>query len=624
MLFSKLTDYLSLLLPLTLKPASYLLTDSPSPPEDFNWSSISPSSSLEYHPCYEEGTYQCARLLLPRDYLDPNPSSPRFPPIALAIIKLPATVSVLDKSHGGTILFNPGGPGGSGVDFLRQNAHRLRDVLDDPQTKNSELLSFDPRGMHRSLPRSTCFRDDFDRQVFDVKMKASGNLDTGPEAVKTFWAAAEGVGKLCEAAVGNDESHIAHFMSTPSVATDMLRIVEAIEDHRHSERQALHAELKKRTTSSSEGPLPYPPILPAKNQEPKLQYWGFSYGTILGNFFATLYPHRISRMLLDGVADVDDFARAGWLTNLQDTEKTVESFYEYCFLGKGNCPLYATADISSHDIRRRVEMLLNKLKHEGPVPVVNATDQSMGLVTYGDLSYLIFQTMYDPFGNSSLSPGYDRLAKVISDMLLGKFESMMPFLDKVEGRGCGWIPDAHPSKMEASPSVYCTDGEDVRGEGFADFKRKLKELEEQSPTVGPNWAKIPALCPHWPFRALWRHPGPFTSNHTSFPPSLFPTSPNTTHTSHPILFLGNTADPVTPLRNAYAMSRQHPYSRVLVQDSPGHCSIAAKSSCTREVVRRYFVEGVLPEEGVECGVDCRVWDGGEECRRFAGEGVRFV
>jgi hypothetical protein len=77
----------------------------------------------------------------------------------------------------------------------------------------------------------------------------------------------------------------------------------------------------------------------------------------------------------------------------------------------------------------------------------------------------------------------------------------------------------------------------------------------------------------------------------------------TIKTAFPILFIGNTADNATPLQATLANSRVFPGSAVLVQDSYGHGSLAAPSSCTARVVRAYFRDGVLPDPGTVCEQD---------------------
>lgn len=84
-------------------------------------------------------------------------------------------------------------------------------------------------------------------------------------------------------------------------------------------------------------------------------------------------------------------------------------------------------------------------------------------------------------------------------------------------------------------------------------------------------------------------------------------------TAHPILFAGNTIDPVTPVYNAFVMARgfqgpDNEHAGVLHQDSEGHCTYGAVSMCSGKAIREYFQSGKLPGEvgGLK---DVDEWDG---------------
>ena len=72
---------------------------------------------------------------------------------------------------------------------------------------------------------------------------------------------------------------------------------------------------------------------------------------------------------------------------------------------------------------------------------------------------------------------------------------------------------------------------------------------------------------------------------------------------HPILEIGNSADPVTPGRYAKKMAKGFTGAVALIQDSAGHCSLSTPSICTMLYVRQYFQTGELPPEGTICKAD---------------------
>src|SRR2546421_6413842 len=130
---------------------SSLNTHTAPDPSSFDWDAITPSPKLVYHDCY--GRLQCARLEVPLDWS--NISNPNK--VAIAVARLPAQVDTNDPTFGGTIILNPGGPGGSGITLVRETGPWLQEIVDDE--KHYELLSFDPRGVHYTTPTSACFGD---------------------------------------------------------------------------------------------------------------------------------------------------------------------------------------------------------------------------------------------------------------------------------------------------------------------------------------------------------------------------------------------------------------------------------------------------------------------------------
>jgi hypothetical protein len=192
------------------------------------------------------------------------------------------------------------------------------------------------------------------------------------------------------------------------------------------------------------------------------------------------------------------------------------------------------------------------------------------------------------------------------------------------------------SGIEADTAIICSDGARV-SDTLQDFSTYLSALRAQSAGFAGIWARIRLGCVGWKLRpAGLVYNGPFTGN-----------------TSAPVLFVGNTEDPVTPIRklfppphifprayqltrcsSAHKMSAGYPGSVVLTQNSAGHCSISTPSLCTARFVRRYFEDGELPPNGTVCEADMKPFGhvevGGEEevmaALRELGkwEGPRFV
>jgi len=263
------------------------------PSDDFDWDSIQPAYHLKYHPCYQK--FQCARLKVPLDWLDANNSNT----VAIAILKLPATVSETDPSHGGSILINPGGPGGSGVGAALHLADYLQFVVDS-EDKHYEIVGFDPRGIAFTTPPADCYFDPFARGTYAMQVRGLGGLVPELAPLSKRQAMVNAYGRLCGENLGG-EGGILPFASTASVARDMVEIVDKIEELRQ----------KEKNQSPGRHPGQKPMVGEEANATPKgparLQYIGFSYGTVLGNTFASMFPGRVGRIVLDGVCDIDDY-----------------------------------------------------------------------------------------------------------------------------------------------------------------------------------------------------------------------------------------------------------------------------------------------------------------------------
>ncbi|KAK5271900.1 hypothetical protein LTR99_000941 [Exophiala xenobiotica] len=570
----------------------------------FDWEVIKSTKELEYTNCY--GPFQCARLEVPLDWS--NSSNPNR--VSIAIVRLPAVVYVADESFGGTVVINPGGPGGSGIDSILQGGKALQAIVDGD--KHFEILSFDPRGMKFSTPSTACFEDDFFRTVIEIHAINVGSLESNPEALNVKWSIDKGLGRLCrEASNGKfqDGSNIHQFVSTAAVAQDMVEIIDQVDSH-------LRKELSSRKGHVHDHQMP---IIDPLRQVPLLNYWGLSYGTLLGNTFASMFPNRIGRMVLDGVVDADDYTATGWTSNLQDNNKTWTKFFEYCFEAGPRCPLFDKSTKCPDEIRAKVETFLFQLRND-PIPLL--FNGNLIMLTYHQLKLNIHLALYFPnelwpllaTGLRSLlegdTPG--AISVLESDLWRkpssGSFTPSTPFHSwRWTSRNQHWSASepytpGYPWQLEAAVSVLCGDGDDISSRPKTDFEAIAALLESQSPIVGSIWSEIPMYCIHWPasVRPSLKHrfTGPFQSNLTDYDPR-----------GSPLLFIGNTADPVTPLRNALKMSERHEGSVVITQDVPGHCAATVNPSfCTYEVLKQFFSNGTLPKPGLVCEGARKPWD----------------
>jgi len=246
---------------------------------------IKPSTSLEFHPCFEK--YECARLDVPLDWTA-SPSQQSKKRAAVAITRLPAKVLVTSNKYGGAVLLNPGGPGGSGVRLVLAIGPNIQTVVDtgkskiisDSETKglHYDVIGFDPRGINNTTPSASCFPDDASRQFWDVQNQAQGMLYQN-DSFPAVWGRTKAMATGCSERLKSEG--VGMYMNTPVVVNDMVAIIEALGEWREKEAQSL---AKKTHCNAKQRGAVFKRTKWRKGEE-KLLYWGFSYGTLLGGNF---------------------------------------------------------------------------------------------------------------------------------------------------------------------------------------------------------------------------------------------------------------------------------------------------------------------------------------------------
>ncbi|KAL0059019.1 hypothetical protein AAF712_014257 [Marasmius tenuissimus] len=432
-----------------------------------SWGALQPSKDLQWVPCYtDQGSFQCTRLEAPLDYSNPDGDK-----AAIAIIRLPANVSTDSQDYRGPILFNPGGPGGSGVDYVLRAGLAHQAVL-GPQF---DLVGFDPRGVQRSTPRIEFYESRAERAL---SFRPYAELNQSRETVESFWANSQIMGTL---AYERGKDYLGH-MNTANVARDMLSIVEA-------------------------------------HGQEKLQYWGFSYGSVLGATFAAMLPDKVERLIIDGVVELRDYYRTNWLSFTEDTDKTLQWFLQSCKdAGPQSCAFYEESTDAMNNKLQEVYKRLNK----DPIPA--RTNESYGVIDYGFLHPVVNAGMYSPAIWPILAQGLQDLTEGDGSVLWSLFGR--PLFE------CGCDPNEHTleSNLDSMVAYICNDGDAVPLEVDA-ARAHYKEAVQ----LYSSWATIRAshriACSGWSPEILkTQFRGPISGN-----------------TSFPMLIIGNTADPVTPL-----------------------------------------------------------------------------
>ncbi|KAK7468238.1 hypothetical protein VKT23_002747 [Stygiomarasmius scandens] len=499
---------------------------------DFDWTTIEPKTNFSWVDCYSG--FQCARFQVPLNYSEPGAGS-----AAIAVIKLNATMEN-GLEYSGSVLTNPGGPGGSGIDFILGNGKTLQKTIGS----QFDIVGFDPRGIAFSTPRVAVIQTAEERANWLAH--SFSDLNSSSEALPETWAKFQAFGQAAQAR----DNGILDFVTTGNVARDMLGMIEAM------------------------------------GQE-KIQYYGLSYGTALGATFATIFPDRVGRMILDGCVDTDGYFSGSddFLSiTISDADKAMQAFFDGCHAaGPEACPFYAS---SSSEIAANLDAIYDSLRSQ-PVPVF--TGDTFGILTYDSLRQAVFNAVSSPYTQ------FKALATGLAELSNGNGTTIFQMIFDAT--------DAAVDEIQAFVAIFCSDTD------LPD--PTISDLQEAMAAINSTFAGVFALpartgCAGWKFHPGDRFRGPVGAN-----------------TSNPLLLIGNTADPRTPLVSAKKTSSMFPGSAVLIQDSPGvhiifytacliekltssleqHTSEVASSNCTSQHIGAYFATGELPAEGTVCQVD---------------------
>lgn len=462
--------------------------------------SIVPPGSVAWTDCGDG--FQCGTLQVPLDYLHPDAGT-----IGIAMIRKPATDPA---SRIGSLLINPGGPGFSGIEYERGSAAGLVNL-----NTRFDLVSFDPRGVGQSTP-VRCF----DGPQEDVFNALDSVLDDPVEKQAAIQANTD-----FAAGCAQRSAKVLPFVDTTSAARDMDLMRAALGDA-------------------------------------KINYLGFSYGTLLGETYAHLFPTHIRALALDAVEDPSLSPNDLLLAYVTGFEANLQAFLADCLARRSAAQPCAYAQ--SGDPGQKLIALMQRLD-TNPLRVGNRM-LTRGLAVTG-LQWRVFYTETWPALETELAQA-DR----------GDGSGMLASADDLLGRQ----PDGtYLNRVEANLAISCLDAPvptdisayDQLGPAFA----------KASPIFGPAFQYANLVCANWPVKATG-HPGPLTADGAP-----------------PILLVGGTNDPATPYAWAQAANRQLTSSVLLTRQGNGHTSYGT-SICTTIATDNYLLNLTVPAPGTICTI----------------------
>ncbi|KZV94720.1 alpha/beta-hydrolase [Exidia glandulosa HHB12029] len=512
---SNLFCWRSLLAFLALVPAVFSQQETPAPTA-FDWTKLSASPEFNWVPCYDQ--FQCARFEVPLDYTQPDADAK----VGLAVLKLASKYPQNDTRYRGPIFYNPGGPGESGVELVHQLSSLFVQVFGD----EFDHVGWDTRGVGMTEPALNLFPTESERHLWLARQYGPRNYLS--DGLGQVLAHAKVTGELAVQRANVTASH----MGTADVVRDIMAMNTAL-------------------------------------GRDKVMYWGVSYGTVLGQTLAAMFPDKIERLVIDSVMDANEYYVTTWSKNFLDTDKVLDFLFNSCSASP-TCPLH---EKTSSGVRSRYERIMKNLEQH-PVPVVNGS--TYGVVDLPMVKSVIFNAMYSPYNT------FIPLAQALADLERGDGNAMYTISARDDST---WRCDCEPTSAsppslailpEVLTAIACGDGAPV-ADDYNALAKWARDVERTS-----DWAEMFSFrinCAGWKIRAANPFAGPYGGN-----------------TSHPIFIMGNTADPVTSLSGSLAASKRFTGSTVVAVEAPGHGSISVPSVCATKLLRAYMRDGTMPPQ----------------------------
>ncbi|MGW2209216.1 alpha/beta hydrolase [Streptomyces sp. NPDC001781] len=447
---------------------------------------------------------QCTTVPVPLDYAHPEGEQ-----IDLTVSRLAA--SDPDKRRG-VLMLNPGGPGGSG---LALSALLVAQGLPSSVTDRYDLIGMDTRGIGHSTPVGCGFTTD-SPYYSNIPPYAADDA-----AVTAQAKVAEQTAKQC---AENDDGGRLRHLTTANTARDLDRIRAAL-------------------------------------AEEKTSYLGYSYGTALGAAYASMFPERSDRIVLD--------------SNIGDTHLDRDGMRRYALGMEQTLPDFANWAATRHDSyglgRTPSQVRASYLAIAGRLdkaPVAGIDGNLFRLLTFG---HLFKQTQYP------------KLAQTWQTLLEGD-EAAVRGLQPPPQEGTAGPVSPTDNALTVFLAVTCNDVEWPKD--VSTYRRGVAEDRERYPLYGAATANI-TPCAFWPYT-----------------PAEPPVEVDTEGPRN-VLLLQNRRDASTPhLGGRMLREKFGDRARLVSVDDSGHgVYVLGRNSCALNTTTRYLVEGRMPTKDAFCHAD---------------------
>ena len=473
----------------------------------------SPDVADELKPFYSQvvdwescGTrIMCGSVLVPTNWDDPSAGS-----LSLAVAYRAADIA----KPLGSIIFNPGGPGASGYDWILNSV----DYLGTENLRSKfNIVGFDPRGVGESEPKVKCL----DSKKTDSLLYEDNGFPLG--SPQDIASSRKVLSEFANACLKNTGPAMA-FLDTVSAAKDM-DVLRAVMGEKH------------------------------------FDYLGFSYGSLLGQTYAALFPKTVNRMVIDGVIDPTVTDAEQSVIQLKGFDLALRNYLAEC-LSSADCPFQGTVSQALTKIKNFLRSL-----ETAPLPTkdgreLNAWSANTGLIM--------------PLYSEDYWP---QLSQAFAEAFDGDGTTFIDLADTYNDRDASG--KYLTNLMEANIAISCLDAR--QPSDAASMAKQNSRMLAASPTLGRYWQFGALTCEPWPF--------PVSENKPDFSAAG----------SKPILVIGTTGDPATPYSQAVAVANQILSNGHLVTyNGEGHTAYGRSNECVANTVDNYFIKGSVSTEDPNC------------------------
>lgn len=480
---------------------------------------------IDWQPCGfgHHPALECARYPVPLSY-----SSPFGAKITISLIRQPAFNSDMRK---GSLFLNPGGPGGSGVQMLVNAGQHL---FTAEVRESYDLIGFDPRGTNASTPLG-CLQTQ--EEVALLSDQPPFPVSRREEKQKI------GLDAYLNLSCLDQANRIIDHMSTADVARDMDLLRRAVGDE-------------------------------------QLNFYGTSYGSILGMTYANLFPERVGAMVIDGVLDPVSWStgrgRQAFLVPATNriggdaaAKATLKEFFRLCDqVGPARCALSGNAE----DRFARLMATLEKRPQ-----VIQLPDGSSFQLTYQEAVVTTLQHLY-------MSHSWQEFSRQLSDL-----EDLMAG-EPVDAHGSTFMPrpieptnGAIDQQLVQFIGVLCADTDNPRVPSL--WPVAAHKAEREHGYFGRFWTWAGSACAGWIGAQSDRYAGPYSRP-----------------TANTVLVVNTLFDPATSYDGAVSAANTLGSAVLLTVEGWGHTS-AGLSYCADRAIADYLLYNELPETGTACKQD---------------------